>query len=85
MRYTPSADVIVEEQGGDAFLLHVPTARYFGLNKTGMSVWAALHDGTDPVAKLAGHHPSVSEDKLRADVDHLLEQMVAAGLVTVED
>jgi hypothetical protein len=81
MPYRPSDDVIVEEQGGDAFLLHVPSARYFGLNRAGVAVWCAVRDGTDPVDQLATRHPSIGQSQLRRDVERLLGQMLDAGLI----
>jgi hypothetical protein len=72
--------VILHEQEGEAFLLHVPTGRYFGLNRAGLVVWGALIDGEDPVAKVSSRWPDVSPEKTRADVSSLVGALVEAGL-----
>jgi hypothetical protein len=74
-------DVILHEQEGEAFLLHVPTGRYFGLNRTGLVVWKALAAGADPLDELARRWPEVPPEARRADADSLVEALVDAGLV----
>ena len=73
-------EVVLKEQGGDAFLLHVPSGKYFGLNRTGLVIWEALVAGTDPVTALGERWPSVPEERRRGDVDRLTEALIAAGL-----
>lgn len=78
---TPAADVIVQEQEGEAFLLHVPTGRYFGLNRSGLVVWTALAEGRDPVDDLRERWPEVSPALHRADAAELIAALERAGLV----
>ena len=75
-------DVVLKEQEGDAFLLHLPSGRYFGLNRSGLVIWEALKTGADPVAALGERWPAVPEEQRRADVDALVEALIGAGLVT---
>jgi hypothetical protein len=77
---TPQPDVVVAEQDGEAFLLHVPSGRYFGLNASGLVVWRALEAGTDPVAELRTAFPSVDEALARADVATIESELISAGL-----
>jgi len=77
----PAEDVILHEQEGEAFLLHVPTGKYFGLNRAGLVVWKALVAGEDPVTKLGDRWPDTPIDVRRADANRLLDAMVEAGLV----
>lgn len=77
----PADEVILHEQEGEAFLLHVPTGRYFGLNETGLVVWKALAAGDDPAEELGRVWPNVSAEDRRADADSLVEALVGAGLV----
>jgi hypothetical protein len=77
----PTEDVILHEQDGEAFLLHVPTGKYFGLNRTGLVVWNALVAGEDPVAHLASRWPDVPADVRQADAARLVEALMDAGLV----
>jgi hypothetical protein len=77
----PADEVILHEQEGEAFLLHVPSGRYFGLNETGLVVWKALLAGNDPTEELGRRWPDVSVEDRRADADSLVEALVGAGLV----
>jgi hypothetical protein len=74
-------DVILHEEDGDAFLLHVGSGRYYGLNRPGLVVWKALADGVDPVGQLVAKWPNRPEERLRADAEVLLEQLLQAGLI----
>ena len=76
-----SDDVVVREQAGDAFLLHVPTGRYFGLNRTGLVIWEAIRVGGDPVEALAEVWPDVPVEKRSADVKSLVTALLEADLV----
>jgi coenzyme PQQ synthesis protein D (PqqD) len=80
----PADGVIVHEAAGDAFLLHVESGRYFGLNRTGLVVWQALVDGTDPVDALAGRYPGVARATLGDDAAALLSSLRTAGLLDEE-
>lgn len=77
----PADEVILHEQEGEAFLLHVPSGRYFGLNETGLVVWKALLEGTDPAEELGRRWPDVSPEDRQADAESLVEALVGAGLV----
>lgn len=72
--------VVVQEDGGELFLLHQDTGRYFQLNKTGLLVWQAIEAGADPYDAVRTRYPSVPAERLDADVAALLERLAAAGL-----
>jgi hypothetical protein len=74
-------DVILHEEDGEAFLLHVASGRYFGLNRAGLVVWHALVAGEDPLPQLTAAWPQRSAETLRADADALVRQLIDAGLV----
>jgi hypothetical protein len=76
----PVEEVILHEQDGEAFLLHVPSGRYFGLNDTGLVVWNALLAGKDPADELGRRWPDVPEEDRRADAESLVQALVGAGL-----
>ena len=78
-------DVIVHEEGGDAFLLHPASGRYYGLNRSGLIVWNALVRGDDPVAELMERWPNQPPAVLRSDADAILETLLEAGLVNEDD
>jgi hypothetical protein len=80
-----SEEVVLREQGGDAFLLHVPSGRYFGLNRSGLVIWEALRVGKDPAGELANLWPDVPADKREGDVERLVAALLAAKLVHAVD
>ena len=77
----PAEEVILHEQEGEAFLLHVPSGRYFGLNETGLVVWKALVAGDDPAEGLGQRWPEIAAADRQADADSLVRALVDAGLV----
>lgn len=74
-------DLLLHEEQGEAFLLHVTSGRYFGLNRAGVVVWKALVDGVDPVDRLCEEWPSRARSVLASDAETLLTQLAEAGLV----
>ena len=74
----------MQEQEGEAFLLHVASGRYFGLNAAGVLVWRAIEAGTDPVDAVASKWPEVPRERCARDVERLVRKLVDAGLA-VED
>ncbi len=77
--------ILMQEQGGDAFLLETATGRYFSLNSTGVTVWRALEAGSDPVEALGERWPNVPHDVRRRDAEALIDRLLDAGLVTRPD
>jgi len=77
----PLDDVLVHHEDGEAFLLHVPSGRYYGLNRTGVVIWEALRAGEDPSAALAARWPDVPADARAADVERLVGALRRAGLL----
>lgn len=81
MQVVPAGEVLVQLDEGEAFLLHVESGRYFGLNRTGVVVWQAIVHDDDPVAALARRWPGVAIDRHRADAEAFVDALRAAGLV----
>lgn len=73
--------VVVHEENEEAFLLHVASGRYFGLNRSGVVVWNALADGSDPVERLQAAWPERAHGALVADAEALIARLLEAGLV----
>jgi hypothetical protein len=78
-------DVLHQELGGETVLLNLANESYFGLDEVGTRVWQVLaetHSAQAVVAKLLEEY-EVSAEQLRTDVEQLVEQLTAAGLVAV--
>jgi hypothetical protein len=73
--------VVVVEDGGEAFLLHTASRRYFRMNETGLEVWRALAAEEEPAAALQARYPSVGADVLDRDVEAICERLLSAGLL----
>jgi len=84
-RPAPDDEVLYHEEAGEAFLLHVPTGEYFGLNRSGVVVWKALRDGLDPEDELARQWPTAPREALRDDAADLLRSLRDAGLIVEVD
>ena len=77
----PVEDVLVHEEAGEAFLLHVGSGQYFGLNRSGLVVWEALVAGDDPVASLQRRWPELPPSTAESDAAALVSALLDAGLV----
>jgi hypothetical protein len=81
---TPAARVVVQEDGGEGFLLNLDTGRYYSLNRTGVLVWRALTEGGDPVAMVQERFPAAPADQVQRDVKAVLDQLLDAALVRAD-
>lgn len=85
MGIEPTSDVLVHREDGEAFLLHVASGRYFGLNRAGLLIWEALVAGADPVAAVRERWPGLDAATCAADVESLLRDLLGAGLARSTD
>jgi len=78
-----SPDVVSEVIEGQAVLLNLRSGKYFRLNRTGTVVWQELERGQSPEAASASlaREFGEPEDRVRQDVDAILTELVAKGLV----
>ena len=82
----PSPEVLVQELDGEAVLLNLESERYFGLDDVGTRVWQHLleHRRLERVCEEMQKEFDVDESRLRADILQLVEELIDAGIVTVE-
>jgi hypothetical protein len=85
MRVSVPPDVMVQEVVGESVLLNLKSERYFGLDDMGTCMWRSLT--TSPCIQatyeqLLGEY-DVDADQLRRDLNDLVENLVAHGLVEV--
>jgi hypothetical protein len=77
--------VIFQVLEGAAVLLNLDTELYFRLNDVGAAMWRMLAEGTAPdqvVEELLPRY-EVEAATLRADLERLIADLVAAGLLVV--
>ncbi len=80
-------DVLHQELGGEVVLLNLKTEHYFGLDPVGARIWQVIGatQSAEAVVNQLLQEYEVSEAQLRGDVERLLGELAAAGLVTVRD
>jgi Coenzyme PQQ synthesis protein D (PqqD) len=87
MRALVPADVLVQELEGESVLLNLSSGRYFGLNKVGTRIWkacttsASLQEASDALVS----EYDVDPERLRHDLQELVEKLVEHGLLEVDD
>ena len=83
VRITPN--VLHQEMGGETVLLNLANEKYFGLDFVGTRMWQLLNEtqsANDVVTRLTEEY-DVPTEQLRADVARLINELVAAGLVSL--
>ena len=78
--------VLTRRVESDLVALNLENEEYYGLDDVGTAIWEALVASTTvdaAVAKLLEEF-EVDEDTLRRDVDHLIEELSARGLLAVD-
>lgn len=68
-----------------AILLSTEDEVYFGLNEVGAEIWQRLAKdrSVDAIcAELRVRYPEVEEERIRSDVEELLEELSREGLVS---
>lgn len=82
---TANPVVVYRALSEGAVLFSTTDEVYFGLNSVGARVWELLPPASETLdelcAVLAKEYPEVSADTIRADVNELLEELTAHGLV----
>ncbi|MCH9697827.1 MAG: PqqD family protein [Gammaproteobacteria bacterium] len=84
----PNPEVILQELGNEAVLLHLQTEQYYTLDQTGLHIWKLLsqHGGNrmTVIASMLNEF-DVDEVTVTADVDQLINEFVQEGLVNVSN
>jgi len=82
-RIVVQPDVLVNVIDGESVLLNLKSESYFGLDEVGTRMWQVL---TDSGSIQAAYETLLAEyevepEKLRQDLERLIEQLVAHGLL----
>lgn len=85
LRVTPSPTTIFQEVEGEAVLLNLDRAEYFGLDETGTRVWELLqeHGSTGAIVEQMLREFDVAPQRLEADLEHLLQDLLDNGLIAL--
>jgi hypothetical protein len=86
MKLKVSDDVVFRILGDEAVILNLASGVYFGLDTVGTRMWQLMseHGSTDKVIAAMLDEYQVEEEKLRSDLDKLIEQLSEKGLVRVD-
>ena len=82
----PSSAVMVQEVGGELVLLDLASEQYFGLDPVGTRIWKLLgtHGNLQSVRDCIHAEFDAPLPQIEHDLLALVQQLVAAGLVTVQ-
>lgn len=85
-RITPSPDVISQEVSGETVLLDLQSENYFGLDEVGTRIWQLIKETGDleAIYQTLLSEYDVSEQRLQQDLETLLGEVAALGLITLE-
>lgn len=86
-RISPAPDVLMQELGGESVLLNLNSEAYYGLDDVGTRMWQVL---TSSQSIQVAYENLLSEydveaERLRQDLQELIEKLVSHGLVQVGD
>lgn len=77
------SDIAFRDIAGEAVVLNLSTGIYFGLDAVGTRIWHLLaeHGSSEPVVNTLLAEYDVEEERLRRDIEALLQQLLDKGLV----
>src|SRR5690242_1639529 len=83
LRVTTASDVMLRVIGDEAVILNLKNEIYLGLNPVGTRIWTVLHHAPSIQAAYEAllAEFDVEPERLRQDMDELLEQLLAQGLI----
>jgi hypothetical protein len=86
VRVRPAEGVFVREVDGELVLLHPGSGRYYGLDRVGLAMWEQLSSGAPAGTAHARllERFDVEPDRLAEDIERLISEMEAEGLVDVD-
>lgn len=86
MRLRIADDVVFRDLAGESVLLNLSTGTYFGLDAVGTRLWHLLKEQGSASAAIATlqREYDVDERRLQQDVEALISQLLAKGLLTTD-
>lgn len=82
-----SEEVLFQEVSGESVLLDLASESYFGLDPVGTRIWALLNEdkSVGQVLDALLEEYEVGLGTLEADLEELLDKMLAAGLIQASE
>jgi hypothetical protein len=79
-------NVVFRNLAGESVLLNLDTGTYFGLDAVGTRLWnlVAEHRSTAQVINILLSEYDVDEPRLQTDVNTLIDQLLAKGLLRTD-
>ena len=86
MRLKIPDDVVCRDLAGESVLLNLSTGTYFGLDAVGTRLWHLLAEHSSTVLAIETLLAEYDVDALRLqkDVEALIDQLLAKGLLTTD-
>lgn len=86
MRLRIADDVVFRDLAGESVLLNLSTGTYFGIDAVGTRLWHLLKEQRSAAATIATlqREYDVDERRLQQDVEALISQLLAKGLLTTD-
>ncbi|MEB3826594.1 PqqD family protein [Phormidium sp. CCY1219] len=80
-------NVIAQDLAGESVLLDLQTEQYFGLDDVGTRIWQTLTEKDSIQSAIAAllEEYDVEPEQLRQDVENLIQELLANGLVEISD
>lgn len=88
MKYKLTSEQIASKVAGETVILNHSKGAYYGLDEVGVVVWDILEQGPQTLDSLCDAvmaEYDVELDECKADVEHLLKDLVGERLVEIVD
>ena len=86
-KFVAAPDQVSSELAGESVILNLKTGLYFGLNEVGAKIWEQIQSPKtfQEICNAIIAEYEVSEEECKKDVEELLDEMITAQLVNVEE
>ena len=80
-------NVLAQDLAGESVLLNLQTEEYFGLDDVGTRIWQTLteKESVQTAINALQAEYEVEPEQLRQDVENLIAELLANGLVEISD
>jgi hypothetical protein len=85
-KYSIPETTIAQQVGDEVVILNLSSERYYSLDEVGAAFWSLFAAGQpfDQIVQEMLEEFDVDENRLRNDLEALLDNLVQAGLIEVE-